>query len=451
MSTERSQRIRAAPPVSRIVVVHPRSLVGLHPLGEGSLSLGRQPGPPGHLALAHLTVSRQHAAIRWDAAAGRHALTDLGSRNGTWLEGQPVSGVPRYLEDNALLRIGDVLAVYERADVAPGPAPQVAREAIPGDALAIQTLRSAVARAGVDPSPALILGETGAGKERVAGELHRLSGRRGPLVAINCAALSPQLVESQLFGHMRGAFTGATAEHLGLFRAANQGTLFLDELGELPLDLQSKLLRAVEQGEVIAVGSTQRHHVDVRLVAATNRSLIAEVEAGHFRRDLYARLALWELHVPPLRARRVDLLGWIDRLHALWSAQRGREATALEFEADALEQLLLYRWPDNLRGVQRFVHEQGPAAGTVRRASLPAWLRGARAQPPEPVQPVTEDRSANRPPRPRPTREELLAALEANAWSVRATARHFDRDRKQISRWLEMYAIAIPTARGDEP
>ena len=267
-SLGRSRRNHVAPPVARLVIVHPRALAGVHPLAESSLTIGRH-------ALAHLTVSRQHAAIRWDPGAGRHAVTDLGSRNGTWLEGQPVSALPRYLEDGAVLRIGDVLAVYERADVAPGPAPQVAREAIPGDALAIQALRAAVARAGVDPSPALILGETGVGKERVAGELHRLSGRRGPLVVINCAALSPQLVESQLFGHTRGAFTGATAEHAGLFRAANLGTLFLDELGELPLDLQSKLLRAVEQGEVIAVGSTQRHHVDVRLVAATNRSLLA--------------------------------------------------------------------------------------------------------------------------------------------------------------------------------
>ncbi len=439
-STERSQRNRAAPLVARLVVVHPRALAGTHVLGEVARAIGRQPGSPTRLAVSHATVSREHAAIRWDRVAGRHALTDLGSRNGTWLEGQPVSAVPRYLDDGGVVRFGDVLAIYERAELPPGPAPQVAREAIPGDALAIQALRAAVARAGVDPSPTLILGETGAGKERIAGELHRLSGRRGPLVAVNCAALSPLLVESQLFGHVRGAFTGATTEHPGLFRAATGGTLFLDELGELPIDLQPKLLRAVEQGEVVAVGSTVHHRVDVRLVAATNRSLSAEVEAGRFRRDLYARLALWEVHVPPLRARRVDLLGWIDRLHAAWGERRGSAVTPLEFEADALERLLLHPWPDNLRGLQRFVHEQAPVGGPVRLAGLPPWLRsGAAGSAP----PVPEDRS-NRAPRPRPTREALLAALAANGWSVRATARHYERDRKQISRWLEMYEITIP-------
>ncbi|HEY0135542.1 MAG TPA: sigma 54-interacting transcriptional regulator, partial [Nannocystis sp.] len=284
-----------------------------------------------------------------------------------------------------------------------------------------------------------------AGKERVAGELHRLSGRRGPLVVLNCAALSPLLVESQLFGHVRGAFTGATGEHPGLFRAAHGGTLFLDELGELPLDLQPKLLRAVEDGEVVAVGSTQRHRVDVRLVAATNRSLCDEVEAGRFRRDLYARLALWELHVPPLRARRTDLLGWIDRLHHAWGAQRGHTTPAFEFETDALERLLLHRWPDNLRGLKRFVHERGAATGPVQLASLPAWLRpGSSSSASASALPVPEDRSI-RPQRPRPTREDLLAALEAHGWNVRATARHFERDRKQISRWIEMYEVTIPT------
>jgi transcriptional regulator with GAF, ATPase, and Fis domain len=448
VSTERSQRIRAAPRVARLVVVYPRPLAGVCPLGEAWVSIGRQPGPAGHLCLAHPTVSRQHAAVRWDAGAGRHAVTDRGSRNGTWLMGQPVSALPRYLDDGAVLRVGDVLAVYERADAPPGPAPQVAREAVPGEALAMQALRAAIARAGADPSPALVLGETGAGKERIAGELHRLSGRKGPLVVVNCAALSPQLVESQLFGHVRGAFTGATAEHPGLFRAATGGTLFLDEFGELPLELQPKLLRAVEQGEVVAVGSTQRHRVDVRLVAATNRSLVGEVEAGRFRRDLYARLALWELHVPPLRARRADIVGWVDRLHAAWCERRGRSGPPLEFEAEALEALLLAPWPDNLRGVQRFVHEQAPntGAGPTALAGLPAWLRGGGPGPAPAaarVEDVPEDRSS-RPQRPRPSREELLAALAANGWSIRATARHYERDRKQISRWIEMYAIDMP-------
>src|SRR6185295_11015283 len=172
--------------------------------------------------------------------------------------------------------------------------------------------------AATDPAPVLLHGESGTGKERIAGELHRLSGRKGRLIAVNCAALSRELVESQLFGHQKGAFTGATELHPGYFRAAQGGTLFLDEIGELSLEVQPKLLRAIQQGEVQAVGSTQPAHVDVRVVAATNRELQQAVNAGQFRADLYARLSLWELRVPPLRERRADLFPWIDRLHGRW-------------------------------------------------------------------------------------------------------------------------------------
>src|SRR5690606_21362403 len=214
-------------------------------------------------------------------------------------------------------------------------APTVSYEALPGTSMPAQRLRAAVAAAASDRAPVLVLGETGVGKEKIAAELHRLSGRQGPLVAVNCAALSAQLIESQLFGHVRGAFTGATQERAGLFRAATGGTLFLDELGEMPLELQPKLLRAVELGEVVAVGSTQPHRVDVRLIAATNRSLTDEVVAGRFRRDLYARLALWEIAAPPLRSRRADIIDWIDRLHRLWWEPRGEPPAPLDLSVEA--------------------------------------------------------------------------------------------------------------------
>jgi transcriptional regulator with GAF, ATPase, and Fis domain len=445
VSTDRSHQPSATPRTVRLAVVHPRGLAGVHSLPEASVTLGRQDGA-GALALVHPTVSRQHTTLRWDPVAGRHAAVDLGSRNGTWLDGQAVSSLPRYLEDGAVLRLGDVLAVYERREGETVDAPQVSRRELPGDALAAVALRAAIARAGVDPSPVLVLGETGVGKERIAAELHRLSGRSGPLVTINCSAISAQLVESQLFGHVRGAFTGATGDHVGLFRAASGGTLFLDELGELPLDLQPKLLRAVELGEVMAVGSTQRHKVDVRLVAATNRSLQDDIQRGRFRRDLYARLALWELHAPPLRERRPDLLAWIDRLHRAWSDQRGQpEPRPIELAAVTAERLLLDPWPDNLRGLQRCVHELAAAVGgaPIGLAGLPAWLRAGPPAPERP-RPAAPDERAPRPLRERPTREALLEALAANGWSVRATARHYERDRKQINRWVEMYAIDLP-------
>jgi hypothetical protein len=256
----------------------------------------------------------------------RHLVRDLGSRNGSAIHGAPLGEIPRALDDNAVLRLGDVLAVYERTRGAVVDSPLVDRDAVPGDALAILAFRTALARAARDPSPVLILGESGSGKERSAAELHRLSGRPGPLVALNCAALSPQLIESQLFGHQRGAFTGATAAQPGLFRAAERGTLWLDEIGELPLDLQPKLLRAIESGEILPIGATAHQRVDVRVIAATNRVLADEVVAGGFRRDLYARLALWELALPPLARRRVDILPWLERLAAAWSTARGLPA-----------------------------------------------------------------------------------------------------------------------------
>jgi transcriptional regulator with GAF, ATPase, and Fis domain len=449
-STARIQRHRAVPRVARLAVVYPRALARVHPLDEDAVTVTRQAATERSLVLAHATVSRRHAVIRWDPAAGRHTLADLDSRNGTWLDGQPVHALPPFLDDGAVLRFGDVLAVYERRDAAIPDGEAVAREAIPGTSLAACALRGAVAQAGPDPSPVLVLGETGVGKERVAAELHRLGGRRGALVAINCAALSPQIIESQLFGHTRGAFTGASQEHAGLFRAATGGTLFLDELGELPLELQPKLLRAVELGEVVPVGSTQRQRVDARLIAATNRSLVDDVARGAFRRDLYARLALWQIAVPPLRERRADVVAWIDRLHRAWGEQRGRPAPALEFEAEALEALLLAPWPDNLRGLQRFVHECAASASAAprTRADLPPWLAD-RARPAPDREPARE-RGAPRPPRPRPSREALMASLAAHGWSIRATAKHLDRDRRQVGRWVQQYGIDVPGREDDD-
>jgi transcriptional regulator with GAF, ATPase, and Fis domain len=294
-----------------------------------------------------------------------------------------------------------------------------------------------VARAAPDPSPALIIGETGTGKELIAAEMHRLSGRRGELVAINCAAISPQLIESQLFGHVRGAFTGAGEANTGLVRAARGGTLFLDEIGELPLELQAKLLRVIQEGEVLPVGGTQATKVDVRVIAATNRDLEADAEAGLFRRDLYARLALWVVRVPPLRERRVDVISWFERLHRRWLERRGRSPAAggtLAFEPNAAEALILNAWPENLRGVDRLVHQHGTMTRPLTVADLPPWLAarpGSMVSTPPPERRVI----------PAPTKAELEQALMETG-SVRATAKRYGRDRRQIYRWMEAFGIA---------
>jgi transcriptional regulator with GAF, ATPase, and Fis domain len=423
-----------------LTAVFPAGLSWRVELGADPRVLGRD-GGPGVAALDHRTVSRRHLEISWDG--GRHVATELGSRNGSRLDGRRLDERAQAVGEGAVLQLGDVFLVYEGETDATDDAPL---PDLPGRSAAARALRAAVARAAADPSPALIVGETGTGKEWVARELHRAGGRSGPMVAVNCAALGPTLVESQLFGHVKGAFTGATGEHRGLFRAADGGTLFLDEIGELPLELQPKLLRALQDHEVLAVGATRTVAVDVRVVAATNRALGAAVSDGGFRRDLYARLAMWEIAVPPLRARRADILDWLLRLHHAWrDARPGARAAPIELLPDAVETLLLHPWPDNLRGVDRLVHRLATATHTaaVGRAELPAWLRDLEPAPAEP----TAEPAPARGRRETPARAEIERAYHELGGSVRALARHFGRDRKQIYRWL----AALGLKKGDDP
>jgi transcriptional regulator with GAF, ATPase, and Fis domain len=391
-------------------------------------------------------VSRKHFAVEWDAGGGFHTGVDLGSSNGSFVDSvRAVSRLP--LADGSVVRLGPtVVAVYQSPAAADGDdAATPSRDAIPGQAAATRALRSSVARVAADPSPVLLIGETGTGKEHIAEEIHRLGGRKGDLVAVNCAALTPALVESQLFGHVRGAFTGASDAQPGLFREADGGTLFLDEIGELPLDLQPKLLRAIQEREVRPVGSTRSFAVDVRVVAATNRNLAKQVDEGSFRRDLYGRLSLWEITVPPLRRRRGDLFMWIDRLRRRWLSERSRAAPTQEwvFEARAAEALLLREWRDNLRGIDRLVHALAgagsePADEPFSFAGLPSWLwEQASIEAPE----THHTPVPAAPTRPAPNREELVAALAQHQGSVRATARYYGRDRRQIYRWMESFGL----------
>ncbi len=398
-------------------------------VGSSSFVIGRE-GEGLSLALPVPSVSRKHLRLEWDDAQRRHVAHDEGSRHGSTVDGVPLDE-PVTLSDQSVLRLADAVLVYEQVGTLPVV---VETDALPGRAEATVRLRDEVARAAKDTAPALILGATGVGKESVAAELHRLSGRGGPFLAVNCAALSPQLAESQLFGHVRGAFTGADAAGQGLFRAAAGGTLFLDEIGELSAELQPKLLRALQQREVLPVGATAPVKVEVRVVAATNRDLGLDVERGAFRRDLYARLALWELRVPTLAQRRVDLVSWVVRLQQKWATERRTRAPAFPFDAEAVEALLLAPWPENLRTVDRLVHQVGGQTGPLGVEQLPEWVLGPSSAPtvasPEPT--VR---------RPSPSAEELLATLE-RLGSVRATAKHYGRDRRQIYRWIEAWQLA---------
>ena len=229
---------------------------------------------------------------------------DQGSRNGTWVNGLRADSAA--LTHGSLIRLGSTLLLFIECQMSAGE--DAGRSEVMGPSAAMRRVRHEARLAAGQPLPILLTGETGVGKERVAREIHRLSGRRGPFVALNCAAISAALAESELFGHAAGAFTGATARREGLFDAARGGTLLLDEIGEMPPDLQPKLLRALALGEVRPVGDTAAHAVDVRVVAATNRNLEAEVAAGRFRADLLARLDGLTLRLPALRKRREDSL-----------------------------------------------------------------------------------------------------------------------------------------------
>jgi len=427
--------------------VYPAELDGLVIDLTPRLELGREGPEPGadtgqrrasqYAVIPHGTVSRRHAAIGESVGGVVPTLVDRGGRNGTFVDGQPLNGTV-VLAKHGVVRFGDTLAIVdERAPEGPH-----ADVRLPGRSAAMARLREAMLRGAPSRSPLLISGETGTGKELTAAEVHRHSGREGPLVKFNCAELSPTLVESQLFGHERGAFTGATATHAGLFVAAHGGTLFLDEVGEIPTELQAKLLRVLEEGEVRPLGGTAARKVDVRVVAATNVNLLERIEQGTFRRDLLARLSYLELRLPALRERREDLFGWIELFRARWCAEHETTGVPFVFRPHAAESLLLAPWLDNLRGVNRLVHRlltagAGPEIGTQALDAAVPELRPSRHEPSEPPR-----MPSARAPSERPTREEFEAVYRQSGGSVRATSKHFGRDRRQIYRWLEQFGIA---------
>ena len=223
-----------------------------------------------------------------------------------------------------------------------------------GSSPALQQVIELADRVAFSSSAVLITGETGTGKELVARRIHEQSRRsRGTFVAINCSAISATLIESELFGHARGAFTGADRESPGLFAAADGGTLFLDEIAELPLDLQPKLLRVLQEGEVRRVGEVKSRKVDVRILAATARDLRREIAAGTFREDLFYRLSVVEIHLPPLRGRTEDIPLLARHFLQVLAGREGRPVPELDQELLAL--LQEHEWPGNVRELQNFI------------------------------------------------------------------------------------------------
>ena len=295
---------------------------------------------------------------------------------------------------------------------------QLGREtSLIGSSTPLARLREAIARVAPIPSPVLVLGESGSGKELVARDLHR-SGPHpaGPFVAINCAALPESLVESELFGHERGAFTGALAARKGAFESADRGTLLLDELGELPLPAQAKLLRVLEERTVTRLGGTRAIAVETRVVAATNRDLEAEIAAGRFREDLYFRLNVHVLRVPPLRDRLSDVPALADLFLTGTCARFGLRKKKIASEA--LDLLMRYEWRrNNVRELRNVVERMIIAAegDTITAEAVPAEIRGFAGSGSAGPGTFHELKSEAE-------RRIILTALERHDWHVTRTA-----------------------------
>ncbi len=294
----------------------------------------------------------------------------------------------------------------------------VGEGALVGDSPAMQRLRETLARLAPIPSPVLVLGESGTGKELAAHELHRLgSTPSAPFIAVNCAALPEQLVESELFGHERGAFTGAAALRKGAFEAAGKGTLFLDEIGELPLAAQAKLLRVLEERQVTRLGGTRTVPVQARVVAATNRELGQEVAEGRFRKDLLYRLNVHTVTLPPLDERRSDIPRLAERFLESICGRFGMRAKRLSPEA--LAALMEYGWrQNNVRELRNVIERMILAAdGDVIGADCVPDDIGGGAPPPRGEARTYQERRAEA------ERRILLEALEENEWQITRTAR----------------------------
>jgi two-component system response regulator HydG len=292
----------------------------------------------------------------------------------TWAASDaPSSPADAAVMDLAADLLGPFLAALHQWPAAGTAAPAFG---LVGVSEAIVQLRAGLARAAGSPFPVLIEGESGVGKELVARAVHAASGRRGPFVAVNCAALAEDLLDAELFGHTRGAFTGAAAERRGLFEEAHGGTFFLDEVAELSSRGQAKLLRVLQEGELRRLGENATRRVDVRLVAASNRPLHAEVLANRFRADLRFRLDVVRLRVPPLRERREDIA--VLAAH-FWQAIAAETGSRAQLAPSLLTALSAGEWPGNARELQNAVATiavHAPPRGLVRAADVPAVWGG---------------------------------------------------------------------------
>ncbi|HSC88160.1 MAG TPA: sigma 54-interacting transcriptional regulator, partial [Polyangiaceae bacterium] len=367
---------------------------------SGEATIGRAEGSTLHLDDSR--VSRSHARVAWEG--GELLVEDLGSRNPTLLNGQPLAKKKQSIRGGDSLRIAGYEIRVALSASAPASDDGTTPAESDGDSDGVVVADESMARVfgfarrvARASATVLILGETGVGKEVVAGRIHAWSQRCDRrFVRVNCAALPESLVESELFGHERGAFTGAERRKVGFAEAAHEGTLFLDEIGELQLPVQAKLLSMLENRSVVRVGNTVETPVDVRVIAATHRSLTREIEAGRFREDLYYRIGVVVIRVPPLRERPSE----ISLLAQLFAKRYGQAAGFGDatIAADASAALLKHSWPGNVRELRNAIEHALLLSedGIVRRIHLPETVLLAPPAPSSPLGSVPPQLGAER-------------------------------------------------------
>lgn len=467
--TELTQPVTAAIPLVRVIFSGTAPVDASFVLSRRqALELGRAFAAQGAPWCADSRMSRRHARIELTAestsgrAAPRAVIHDVGSTKGTFVNGRRASRAE--LADGDVIRLGSTLLVF-RYEVARHVDAEV--PLLHGETGAIRLLRYRLAQIARGTAPVLVLGEVGAGKEVTARAVHLASGRSGPFLAFNCAALTETLAESELFGYVANSFSGADRHgRRGFFQAAALGTLLLDEVGELSLPMQAKLLRVLSERHVTRIGSRESEPLDVRVVAATNRDLEQRVAQGSFRADLFSRLRGAVLTVPPLRERLEDIIPLFLRGLCAEEDQRAPDLTARLGEA-----LLLYRWPYNVRELLQLAetlrpllesesdllldlptvmewHSLGcansdladPSARTDLRKSSPAL---------HPINQPCEDRACELDPKsmagPRLNAETLRRLIDENQGNLSALSRRIGRSRRQILRWMAEHGITRTT------
>jgi transcriptional regulator with GAF, ATPase, and Fis domain len=338
----------------------------LDPNAPSRILLGTSPACS--IRVTDPTVSRRHAAL--EPVGQRYRLTDLGSTNGTFVDS--VAVLDAYLRGGEIVRIGATAlqAELDEANVDPeevAPLPSAMRFGrVLGASVTMRRLYPLCERVAASTVPVIIEGETGTGKEVLAESLHQVSGRKGPFVVFDCTAVSPNLMEASLFGHEKGAFTGAVASQIGLFEEAEGGTLLIDEIGDLDLPLQAKLLRVIDRSELRRVGGRRTIQVDVRVIAATRRDLDKAVAAERFRDDLFHRLAVARVELPPLRERHGD----VPLLARHFAKEMAGAADMLTPEV--LARFAEYAWPGNVRELRNAVARIVALGDTVQHSRWPA-------------------------------------------------------------------------------